>query len=250
MANVFNNMWLWECNYGYAEHYKTFFALFPLKDAPYTAVYEELEAFAGFHVYLENHGADLPESLNILAAEFIRNMTYKASFYYPPNLPKEVLSEEPKTGELDPKLWIPIEDIYDGWEKAGQVGQEVYGAGFPFALVTRQYWHVPDEKFMIHLDYPTESFSTVHEGKAMFSVLGDPRFSCRMRIIPTSKANLPMFKVTTEREEETETLQGRETPEGHLEYQVFGSRTVIIDWQVSEKKAGSGKKTKKRTERN
>jgi hypothetical protein len=250
MANVFNNMWLWECNYGYAEHYKTFFALFPLKDAPYTAVYEELEAFAGFHVYLENHGEDLPESLNILAAEFIRNMTYKASFYYPPNLPSEALTEEPKTGELDPKLWIPIEDIYDGWEKAGQVGQEVYGAGFPFALVTRQYWRVPDEKLMIHIDYPIESFSTVHEGKAMFTVLGDPRFSCRMRIIPTGKANLPTFKVTTEREEETETLQGRETPEGHLEYQVFGSRIVVIDWQVSENKAGSGKKTKKRTERN
>ena len=52
LASAFNQMWLWECNYGYAEHYKTFFALFPLKDAPYTAVYEELEGFAAFHDYL------------------------------------------------------------------------------------------------------------------------------------------------------------------------------------------------------
>jgi len=154
------------------------------------------------------------------------------------------MTEKPKTGELDPKLWIPIEDVYDGWEKAGQVGQEVYGAGMPFGLVTRQYWRVPDEKFMVHVDYPIESFSTVHEGKAMFTVLGDPRFSCRLRIMPTGKAQLPTFKVMTEREEETETLQGQETAEGHMEYELFGGRTVIIDWQVSEKKTGSGEKTK------
>ena len=242
MANVFNNMWLWECNYGYAEFYKTFFALFPLKDAPYSAVYEELEGFAGFHVYLENHGADLPESLKILAAEFIRNMTYKASFYYPPNLPEEALTEEPKTGELDPKLWIPLEDIYDGWKKAGQVGQEVYGAGMPFGLVTRQYWRVPGEKFMVYVDYPIASFSTVHEGQAMFRVLGDHRLSCRLRIMPTGRAALPDFEVTTEREEEAEALQGRKTPEGHMEYDLFGDRTVIIQWQADQKKRANGKK--------
>ena len=243
MANVFNNMWLWECDYGYAEHYRTFFALFPLKDAPYTAVYEELEGFAGFNVYLENHGPDLPESLNILIAEFVRNMTYKASFYYPPNLPKEAMAEKPKTGELDPKLWIPLEDIYDGWEKAGQVGQEVYGAGMPFAVVTRQYWRVPDEKFMIHVDYPIKSFSTVHEGKAMFRVLGDARLSCRLRIMPTGRAELPTFEVITEREEEKETLQGQETEEGHLEFEVFGDRNVIVQWEKSTSKSRAAKKS-------
>lgn len=244
MANVFNNLWLWECDYGYAENYRTFFALFPLKDAPYTAEYEELEGFAGFHVYLENHGAGIPESLKILIAEFIRHMTYKASFYYPPNLPKEALSEEPKTGELDPKLWIPLEDIYDGWEQAGQVGQEVYGAGMAFAMVTRQYWRVPGEKFMIHVNYPIASFSTAHEGKAMFRVLGDHRFSCRLRLMPMGRAQLPGFKVMTEREEETETLRGRRTPEGHIEYELFGDRNVIVEWSSEESTRGNGRKTK------
>jgi hypothetical protein len=203
-----------------------------------------LEGFAGFHVYLENHGAGLPESLKILGAEFIRNMAYKASFYYPPNLPREALAEEPKTGELDPGLWIPLEDIYEGWEKAGQVGQEVYGAGMPFALVTRQYWPIPGEKFMVHVDYPIAGFSTVHEGQAMFRVLGDHRLSCRLRIMPTGRAKLPNLKVTTEREGATETLQGRNTPEGHLESELFGDRSVIIDWQPGQNKTGNAKKTK------
>jgi hypothetical protein len=244
MANVFNNVFLWECNYGYAEHYKTFFALFPLKEAPYTAVYEELEGFAAFHDYFLAYGPETPEWLNILGAEFLRCMLYKASFYYPPFLPVEAMVEKPKTGEIDPKLWIPLEDVYDGWEKAGQVGQEVYGAGLPFGLIPRHYWSVPGEKFMIYIDYPIRHYSTVHEGQAMFVVLGDPRLSCRLRIIPTSKKALPTIKVTTERDESTETVQGRETSEGHLEYDIFGDRTVIVQWQTEENTASNGKKSK------
>jgi hypothetical protein len=244
LANAFNNMWLWECNYGYAEHYKTFFALFPLKDAPYTAVYEELEGFAAFHEYLSYYGRDLPEWANILLAEFIRNMLYKASFYYPPNLPKEVMSEKTKTGELDRKLWIPLEDMYDGWEQAGQVGQEVYGAGMPFALIARQYMRIPDEKFMIFVDYPVLDFSSIEPGEAMFRVLGDARFSCRLRIMPTGRAELPKCKVITERGETSETLQGRQTPDGHIEYELFGDRTVIVSWEEKQSPSRSARKTK------
>jgi hypothetical protein len=242
LANAFNQMWLWECDYGYAEHYRTFFALFPLKDAPYTAVYEELEGFAAFHDYFLHFSAEMPEWMRVLIPEFLRNMLYKASFYYPPNLPEAVMTTEPKTGEMDPKLWIPVEDIYDGWEPAGQVGQEVYGAGLPFGIIPRHYWHVPDENFMLYVDYPIKSFSTVHEGKAMFRVLGDPRLYCRLRVMPTGRARLPKIEVTTERGEDRETLQGRATPEGHLEYDLYGDRTVIVQWQA--RKSSNGKNSK------
>lgn len=252
LANIFNNMWMWECNYGYAEHYKTFFALFPLKEAPYTAVYEELEGFAAFHDYLTHYEGDTPEWLKVLIPEFIRNLIYKGSFYYPPNLPEELLAEEPRTGELDPKLWIPLEDIHDGWEKAGQVGQEVYGAGLPFGLVPRQYWRIPDEKFMVYVEYPIKNFSTVHEGQAMFRVIGDPRLYCRLRLMPTGKARLPKFEVQTEYEGRTETLEGKETAEGHIEYQLFGGREVTVRWTADEPKssrtngAKRGKKGRKK----
>jgi hypothetical protein len=242
LANAFNQMWLWECNYGYAEHYKTFFALFPLKDAPYTAVYEELEGFAAFHDYfLHYNGGKMPEWMKVLIPEFLRNMLYKASFYYPPNLPKEAMTEEPKTGELDPKLWIPVEDIYDGYELAGQVGQEVYGAGLPFGIISRQYWRVPGQSFMIYVEYPIKSFSTVHEGQAMFRVMGDSRLFCRLRIMPTGRGKLPRFEVITEHGDSAETLQARETPEGHLEYDLYGDRAVIVQWQA--RKPGKGKQS-------
>jgi hypothetical protein len=244
LANVFNHMWLWECNYGYAQHYKTFFALFPLKDAPYTAVYEELEGFAALHDYLQNYHGEIPEWLRILGPEFIRNLLYKASFYYPPNLPAEVMTEQPKTGEIDPKLWIPLEDTYDGWEQAGQVGQEVYGAGLPFGVIPRHYWHIPGEKFLIYVNYPIKQFSTVEEGKASFHVVGDARFTCHLRLIPTGRASLPTFRVQIEGNGALETLQGRETEEGHIEFTIPGDSDVVVAWTARESKPRSAAKNK------
>ena len=244
LANIYNNMWLWECDYGYAEHYKTFFALFPLKDAPYTAVYEELEGFAALHDYLEHFDGDTPESLNILIAEFLRNMLYKASFYYPPNLPAEVMTEKPKTGELDPKLWIPLEDIYDGWETAGQVGQEVYGAGLPFAIVPRHYGRVEEGNFMIYVSYPTSNFS-IQENKAYLRIRGDARLSCHLRILPIGKKALPDVQIQAERKGQIETLSGRKTPEGHVEYELFGDRLVMVTWEERVRPKNGRKGNKK-----
>ena len=250
LANIFNNVWLWECDYGYAEHYKTFFALFPLKDAPYTAVYEELEGLAALHDYLAHYDSDAPEWLKILIPEYIRNLMYRASFYYPPNLPEEVIEAKPKSGELDPKLWIPLEDLYDGWEKAGQVGQEVYGAGLPFGLVPRHYWPVPNEKFMIYIDYPIQDFSGDVKGQASFRVLGDGRLSCRLCIMPTGQKALPDFEVQAGQDGRMETLQGDETAEGHIEYEVPGDRTVIVQWRrkngINTERRTNGKKGRKK----
>jgi len=241
LANIFNNMWLWECNYGYAKHYKTFFALFPLKDAPYTAVYEELEGFAALHDYIDHFEGEAPEWLKILVPEFIRNLLYKGSFYYPPNLPEEALTAEPKTGELVPELWIPLEDIYDGWEKAGQVGQEVYGAGMPFGIVPRNYWRVPEEGFVIYVEYPIENFSTKEQGKATFHVLGDSRLSCRLRLMPFGRKSLPAFEVESQLNGHREKLKGRETEEGHMEYEVLGDHVVTVSWTTGAKNSKQGK---------
>jgi hypothetical protein len=120
----------------------------------------------------------------------------------------------------------------------------VYGAGLPFGLIPRHYWRVPDENFMIYVDYPIKHFSTVHEGQAIFRVLGDPRLHCRLRVMPTGRGKLPKIEVLTEREDGTETLQGRETPEGHLEYTLFGDRTVIVQWKAPETRSRAAKMNK------
>lgn len=241
LANIFNQMWLWECNYGYAKHYRTFFALFPLQDAPYTAVYEEIEAIAALHDYLSYmDDGPIPEWLNILIPEFIRVLMYKGSFYYPPNLPEEVISAEPGTGEIDKKLWIPLEDIHDGWEQAGQVGQEIYGAGLPFGIVPRHYYRLDKQGFMIYVDYPSEDFKS-EDSSASLKLLGDPRLSSRLRILPIGRRALPEFEVETQLNGHREKLKGRETEEGHLEYEVFGNHQIIVSWSKSGSNSRNGK---------
>ena len=122
----------------------------------------------------------------------------------------------------------------------------------PFGIIPRHYWNVPGEKFMIYIEYPIEGFSTVHEGKAMFRVLGDSRLACRLRVIPTGRKSLPTLEVITEREGSAETLQGRETPEGHMEYRVSGDREVIVQWNTgavkprTQKKSQNGRKGSKK----
>jgi len=229
LANVFNNMHIWDCNYGYGKHFSSFFALFPLSDAPYTAVYEEQELFCALHDYL-HHAEDvnIPASIRLLSAEYIRYLVDRAAFYYPAMLPKEMLAEEIKTGELDPRLWIALEDLHDGWEKSGAVGQEVYGAGNAFGILPRHYLRVPGEDFMIFVDYPTTSFTARKGSNIHFGVKGDPRLSCRLLIVNPKDKGLPAFEVTGQ---DRNVLTGKPVKGGHLEYCIRGNETVMIVWR-------------------
>jgi hypothetical protein len=228
LANIFKNFQLWDCNYGYAKNYTTFFAVYPLTDAKYTAAYEEQEVFAAMHDYLAlAQDEDIPASVSLLLAEFIRYIVHRAAYYYPPNLPKEMLADETKTGEVDPNLWIALEDIYDGWEKAGQVGQEVYGAGVAFGIVPRHYFQVDD--FMIYIDYPTAKYTK--KGKtASFFVQGDNRFTCRMLIIPKNKTPLPQITVVGKTDNKKQQLEGKPV-KGNMEYIINGGQVITVSWK-------------------
>jgi hypothetical protein len=230
LANVFKNVKLWDCNYGYGKNFPSFFALFPLNDAPYTAVYEEQEVFCAFHDYLEHaEGEDILPSLRLLLAEYIRFLVERAVYYYPTMLPKEMLSDEVKTGEVDPDLWIALEDMHDGWEKSGEVGQEVYGAGNAFGILPRHYMQVEEAGFMIYTDYPTYGFSPKKHRRANFRLAGDGRLNSRLMLVKTGKGKMPEFLVTFK--DSKELLTGQRTKEGHLEFTVPGDSEIHINWK-------------------
>jgi hypothetical protein len=232
LANIFKNVHLWECNYGYAKEYSTFFGVFPLDDAPYTAAYEEQEVFAAMYQFLiDAEKINLLPSVSLLLAEFIRYIVQRAYYYYPGNLPATMLSEKPKTGELDPKLWIALEDIHDGWEQSGSVGQEVYGAGVAFGIVPRHYYYVSGEPFMIYIDYPSGGFTSKKSNMVSFNVKGDEKLSCRMLIIHTDKHALPSFTVSASRDKEREIIGGVAAKEGYMEYIIKGNRHINISWK-------------------
>lgn len=230
IAALLKNVKLWDCNYGYGKNFPSFFSLFPLNDAPYTAAYEEQEVFCAFHDYLkEAEGVDILPSVRLLVAEYTRYLVDRATYYYPTMLPKEMLAEEPKVGELDPHLWIALEDLQDGWEKCGTVGQEVYGAGNAFGILPRHYLIVPGEEFMVYADYPTSGYQPRKGKPVSFTILGDERLYCRIVVVKNSTAKLPDLSVTVNGTKEP--VKGKAIENGHMEYLVKGNQQVRISWK-------------------
>lgn len=236
IAAVMKNVQLWECSYGNAKHYPTFFAVYPLKDAPYTAAYEEQEVFSAFHEFLqEAEGVEevLP-SVRLLLAECLRNIINRVAYYYPPMLPTEVIAEKKdvKTGEIDPNLWIALEDLQDGWNRSGQVGQEVYGAGVAFGIVPRQYRKVPEGGFMLFADYPAGNFRKTANSMT-FQLKGDSTMKCRLALLPIEDGKpLPKVKIEAGKStnDRTEITALPNIKEKRAEYSINGNCSVKITW--------------------
>jgi hypothetical protein len=227
LAGVMRNTQLWDCNYGYGKNFPKFFALYPLNDAPYTAVYEEQEVFCALHDYLQHaEGIEILPSIKLLLAEYIRYLVDRAVYYYPTMLPEDTLEAKPKVGELDKSLWIALEDLQDGWLQSGTVGQEVYGAGNAFGILPRHYIKVPGQDFTIYIDYPTSGIRSGKDKSIHFNVLGDERLSCRLMIIK-GEAILPEVTVSIQG---NQIIKGKWTKEKNISYEVQGNCRVKINW--------------------
>jgi hypothetical protein len=231
IANLLKNVAIWECEYGYGKNFPMFFGLFPLNDAPYLAVYEEQESFASVHDLLTMAvGTPLLDNARLLLAEYAKYMINRAVYYYPPMLPKDMLSEETKTGEVDPKLWVALEDMHDGWEKAGVVGQEVYGAGMCFGIVPRHYIRIPGQPFMVYIEYPTGR-KQINLDALTVNVLGSEEMTCRLCIIKTDEnAELPQFTVVSGNGQDQKQIDGKLPENNSNEYLIHGNQTIIIKW--------------------
>jgi len=241
IANVVQNFWLWDCKFGHAKNYQTFLGVVPLRDAVYIALYEELEILASFHEYLAICGDEVPSSIRLLMCEYCKYVIDRAWYHYPGTLPKDVVAEKPRSGHINPALAIPLEDIYDGWAKAGQVGQQVYGSAAPFVFATRHCRRIDGVDFRIHCDYPIHEFSvrrtsrskTNGSGTAKFQVVGDRRCRCHVRIVPHDFAPLPSVTIKTRRGKKLVEVEGRTLEEGYIEYELPGDAAVTVSWRPS-----------------
>ncbi|RBQ11779.1 hypothetical protein [Pedobacter miscanthi] len=236
LASIFQNVQLWDCGYGLAKHFPTFFALFPLADAPYTAAYEEQEVFCALHDYLQHaEGITIEASVRLLCAEYIRYLVDRAAYYYPPMLPKEVISKEVKTGEVDPDLWIALEDLQDGLKQSGSVGQEVYGAGNAFGILPRHFIRPQNECFLIFTDYPFAALRK-SEHAVDFHLLGDKRLDCSVRIV--SQGDQDEFEnLDFQLKGAAGKFQTAKGKKNELEATVKGDARLQINWKSKNEKA-------------
>ncbi|MDP8206122.1 MAG: FlgD immunoglobulin-like domain containing protein [Candidatus Electryonea clarkiae] len=145
LAAVFRNVWMWESDYGYAEDYVTFCGVSAMPWARYAASKEQHEVWRYIFEYLEILRDDLDPVVIDLLEGFLEYGGYAVYSSLPPFLPEETIATADwGINRLD--LHLPLEDLRDGWDQLGQIGQEIYGAGAPLTLAAGQAASVHDPR--------------------------------------------------------------------------------------------------------
>ena len=143
LANIMLISWLWECDYGYAGAYSTFFGLSPMMHSGVITMKEQYEVWGYLREYLKLVHDEIPESVTKLSAEFYRYTLHTLKYTLPPFLPKDAMTSHPTAYQSvtrnDLQLFIPLEDLREGRSKSGRIGQQIYGAGGPLTFAVDAY---------------------------------------------------------------------------------------------------------------
>jgi hypothetical protein len=159
----------------------------------YIAACEEGKVFRYMLEYIKRGEKCLPSFAKKLVAELLK---YKSQYTMPPSYPKEMIAEEPANGKLNPSWYIPFEDLMLGWKKSGQVGQEIYGAGFPIEIANGLYQVFKNGELVLYTEYPTV-FSSEENKKITFRTTGvkEYLFKARITYLHERKSPLRVFEL-------------------------------------------------------
>ncbi len=227
LASFFHNCAIWESEIGHAAQYRNFLGVTCLQDAPYMAIYECFDSFAAFECYLRDSGPDLEPAARMLISEYCKYALDRAWFYYPDALPAEALATEIRNGHIDRGLSFPLEDLYVDGQPAGQVGQEIYGAGAAMVYASRAFHKVEDAPFQLFCDH----FIMAQErtGARAISIRLDGGETCTamLSVIRKGRAKLPTVTVTTVG---GDVVRPRKRGRDRIEFHVPASGRLILGW--------------------
>ncbi|MFD1139799.1 hypothetical protein ACFQ4C_01705 [Larkinella insperata] len=238
IANVLARLWIWECNFGYGQNRSIFMGVAPLKNAPYVAAYEEAEIFATMLSFLKEVGPDVPETVRMMFSEYFKYLLHRGRFYFPSELPEEMVCQQPREGRLIRELPIPLEDISIGWKQAGEVGQEVYGGAMPYILTTNAYKQFQNIPVIIFSDYPIYhaeyEFTEKNKGYVVVRLAGTSDCTCQVRLIAKSRS-MPTVQLYDEDAPDSPALEPVKKADRYCEYRVSGSQRLRMEWESAKK---------------
>ncbi|HET6526867.1 hypothetical protein [Sphingopyxis sp.] len=197
LASFFHHCEIWESRIGHAQHYRNFLGVTALQDAPYMALYECFDSFAAFEHYFADSGPDLEPAARMLIAEYCRYALDRAWYYYPDALPKGAIAEKQreKNGHVDRALSFPLEDLYADGQPAGQVGQEIYGAGAAFIFATRAFHPVEGAPFLLFCDHFVRASERLDDKRIAITLDGGDTCQARLSFVRRKRRKLPETRV-------------------------------------------------------
>lgn len=181
LANLLRHCWLWECSYGYATSYRTFFGLSPMTYAAVITPKEQYEAWQALVEYLRLVRGAVPAAIESLVAEFCRHTLNTMRYSFAPMLPSGSVAERPRiarhVGRTAPELYIPLEDMRDGWRQSGDIAQELYGAGMALTFAARAYEQVRPG-LTVYSEFPLASWDA-----RSFTLCGTPDYEVEVTVL-------------------------------------------------------------------
>lgn len=233
VANLIARLWIWECNFGFGQHRSTFMGVAPLRDAEYLAAYEEAEIMATMLNYIKEVGVDTPEPIRVFFAEFSKFLLHRGRYYFPSELPPDMISQEPREGRIIPELPIPLEDMSTGWKQVGEVGQEVYGGALAYILTTYAYKRFTNVPVIVYCEYPVyQAEYQITEKQSGYVILrlgGTADYSCRVRLLAKGR-QLPEVRLLDEDDPDKKPFVPISQDTNFQEYQVKGRLRLRVEW--------------------
>jgi hypothetical protein len=230
LASFFHNCAMWESEIEHAAKYRNFLGATCLQDAPYMAIYECFDSFAAFERYLDDSGPDLEPAARMLIAEYCRYTLDRAWFYYPDALPREVISPKQRenNGHVDRKLSFPLEDLYPDGQQAGQVGQEIYGAGAAFIFATRAFHNIEAAPFRLYCDQFVRAMERTGERALTVSLDGGETCSAGLSLVRLKRRKLTRTTLATVGGDVLRPYQ--EGPD-RIDYRVPANGRITLNWE-------------------
>jgi hypothetical protein len=228
LASFFHNTVMWESRIEGAAHYKVFLGATCLHDAHYMAIFECFDSFAAFERYLKDSGPDLDPAARLLVSEYCKYALDRAWYYYPDALPQELLAQdEIRNGHIDRSLSFPVEDLYVDGQPAGQVGQEVYGAGAAFVFASRAFHQVDGAPFRIFCDHFPVTGERTSERSLTFGLDGGHARQAVFSLVRLPRGRMPSFTLRTISGERLRPF--RRSPD-LVEYRIPASGEITLQW--------------------
>jgi hypothetical protein len=227
LASFFHNSAIWESEIGQAANYRNFLGVTCLQDAPYMAVYECFDSFCAFEDYLRDSGPELEPAARMLISQYCRYALDRAWYYYPDVLPRKALAQESRNGEIDRDLSFPLEDLYVDGQPAGQVGQEIYGAGAALAFAARSFHPVPDSPFRLFCDHFIMASERTGERAVSILLDGGETCSALLCLARVGTEDLPGFLVQTAGGDR---LRPVKRTDERVDFHVPANGRLIIGW--------------------
>ncbi len=241
LASFFHNSAMWESEIAHAAHYRNFLGVTALHDAPYMALFECFDSFAAFERFLKESGPDLDPAARTLVSQYCRYALDRAWYYFPDALPPDALASEVRNGHIDRNLSFPVEDLYIDGQPAGQVGQEIYGAGAPFVFASRAFHNIADVPFRLFCDHFLVASERPTEGSLSFQLTGGEDCEAALCVLRTGRARLPKFTVTSMAGDR---VRPHRSQPDRIEFRVPAHGRVTLQWQASKTRPTARKPVK------